>query len=167
LNNYQSSRIRVEGALFLLFMALTSLSHSSASGAAYITLLNRSDYPMIYAVWEDGSDCSDKMELSPDVDLNLESPAKIILPAGQEVGVGVGIVEMRGKAPVFCEHIVSFFPTAQQSYVMEYYVRDRRCFALLHLQKGDNFVPVVEGTVEGLVEKMPEFGWDQFEPACM
>lgn len=151
----------------LLASSFTIKSAEQAIEPAYIKLLNRSDYPMTYAVWEDGSDCSYKMELPAEVDLNLPAPAKIVIPALQEVAIGVGITEMQGKTPVFCEHIVSFVPTAYEQYVMEYYVRDRRCFALLHRQNGDSFTPVLENSIEALMEKMPEFGWDQFEPGCM
>ncbi len=122
---------------------------------------------MIFAVWEDGMDCSGKMELEDAVDLNLPEPRPIVLVADQLQAVGIGITEMRGKAPVFCEYILSFVPQANQQYVLEYYVRDRSCFGNLYRKNNETFQSVTEGDIEQLSERMAEFGWDQFEPACM
>ena len=139
---------------------------SDPPSPAYLTLVNNSDYSMMYAVWEDGSECTGRLQLPDEVDLNLKSPGKIVIPAAREIAVGVGITEMRGNTPVFCEHIISFTPKVFETYLLEYYVRDRRCFSLLHRQENGKFVPVLEDSAEELKEKIAEFGWDQFEPAC-
>jgi hypothetical protein len=51
--------------------------------------------------------------------------------------------------------------------VLEYYVHDRRCYGNLYRTNNSVYDLVEPDDAENLQEKMPEWGWDQFEPGCI
>lgn len=138
-----------------------------ASAVATISLSNESNYAMIYRVWREGETCSDTLIFDESVATHLTKQAlSINLPAEQFIAIGVGIMEMQEKSPVDCEYILSFIPSAQQEYVLEYNVNDRHCYGNLFRKNGEVFDLVEPADNEELIERLPEFGWDQFEPGC-
>lgn len=121
---------------------------------------------MTHAFWRNGKNCSQRMLQEAPIDINNANAPSISAPAGQPMAVGVAIYEMRDKLPVVCDYILSFTLSPSRQYRLEYDVHDRRCYGQLFRQEGENYQLVVSSDPEGLVERFPEFGWDQFEPGC-
>lgn len=135
-------------------------------GMVAMEVQNRSGYDMSFVAWKNGSTCTEKVELPPGTNINSPQPSRIELPAGKPVAVGVGIFDMQGKAPVVCDYIMSFVLAPGTQYRLEYDIHNRRCFAQLFRSSGGTFQMVIPGDAENFHEKIPEFGWDQFEPGC-
>lgn len=161
----------VKRLLFLVFLLPLSAAAETATPVpagptADIEVQNRSSYTMAFAAWGNGSNCSNRVMLPPGLNINLPQPQHISLPAGKPVAVGVGIFDMQGKAPVVCDYIVSFTLLPGKHYRLEYDIHNRRCFGQLFRASEGTFQMVIPGDKEDLHEKIPEFGWDQFEPGC-
>jgi hypothetical protein len=138
----------------------------AGNGAASIEVQNRSGYDMTFVAWNDGKSCTEKAILPAGMNINSPQASKIQLPAGKPVAVGVGIFDMQGKAPVVCDYIMSFVLAPDSQYRLEYDIHNRRCFAQLFRLSQGTFQMVIPGDAEDFHEKVPEFGWDQFEPGC-
>jgi len=134
--------------------------------SASLTIHNRSGYPMSNTLWRNGKNCSQRMLEDSPIDINGSSAPTINAPTGQPMAIGVAIYEMRDKSPVVCDYVLSFTLSPSRLYRLEYDVYDRKCYGQLFREEAGTYKLVVSGDPENLTERLPEFGWDQYEPGC-
>jgi hypothetical protein len=154
-------------AFNILLPAWAATGEMAAPGpTATLTLNNRSNYQMFSSIWTDAYECTNRMAFAPPLDIN-QTEKSIQVPAGNPIAVGVAIFQMQDKLPVVCDLIYSFALKPDSHYSLVYDVHDRRCYGELFRQEGGRQKLLTDMDPEGVVERFPEFGWDQFEPGCM
>lgn len=151
---------------FTLFVFLGISGDVFAASDATITITNHSAYHMMFASWKNGKDCSDKIALDASFNLNSSRAQTISVPAGKLIAFGISIVQVQDKLPIMCDYILSFKLSPGAKYTIDYDVRDRGCYGQLYQLKNETYQMVEPGGPEHLSERIPEFGWDQFEPGC-
>jgi len=131
-----------------------------------LSVRNRSSYPMFFALWKNGANCTDKMVFAANFNINSPDAKILTVPAEKTIAVGVGVFDMKDNEPLICDYILSFKLVPATKYMLEYDVHDHRCFGQLYQQVDGVYQLILPGEKEELAERISGFGWDQVEPGC-
>jgi len=132
---------------------------------AELLVHNRSGYPMTFALWKNGKNCTEKMLFDPNFNIDTPQGKTLIVPAEKQIASGVAILEIRDKLPVVCDYILSFKLTQSTKYMLEYDVHDRQCYGQLYQSVNGTYQLILPGE-RGLHERFSVLGWDKTEPGC-
>jgi len=131
-----------------------------------LSVRNRSSYPMFFALWRNGVNCTERMVFAANFNINSPDAKILTVPAEKTIAVGVGVFDMKDNEPLICDYILSFKLIPATKYLLEYDVHDHRCFGQLYQQVDGVYQLILPGEKEGLAERVSGFGWDQVEPGC-
>lgn len=139
----------------------------SLADDAQLSIHNRSSYKVFFQMWKNGKNCSDKLNLPAEFNINNPQPQTATVPANSLIAAGIAIFDVGDQAPVACDYILSFKLAPGGKYNLDFDIHDRRCYGQLYEQQASGVSRLIlPGEGADLSERITILGWDMSEPGC-